>query len=83
MANKTVVQTGTVKIMNALTKSQEKRIIESIAECDRIIDKEGKRNPELRPKVSQCILDHAISHKEKLIRVLAGGMEWHELVGVK
>lgn len=54
-----------------LTKDQERRVIEAIAECDRYIAKEGPRNAELRPADAQQHLDFCISHREKLILMLA------------
>lgn len=53
-----------------MTTEQERKVRQAIAECDRYIAKEGPRDPELRPAWAQKALDHAYSHKAKLLRAL-------------
>lgn len=47
------------------------RIKQAIAECDRYIEREAPRNPELRPAAVQQHLDFCIDHRAKLEAMLA------------
>lgn len=57
----------------AMTKTKEttRKILEAIAECDRFIAKEEPRRADLRPVEVARILEHAKTHKAKLIGMLA------------
>lgn len=52
-------------------EDQRRRVIEAIAECDRYIDREDKRNPILRPVDVQKHLDFCKAHKAKLQGMLS------------
>lgn len=54
-----------------MTTNQIQRIKQALAETQRFIDKEGKRDPKLRPADMQQHLDFCISHKAKLEAMLA------------
>lgn len=54
-----------------LTKDEERRVIEAIADCDRYIAKESPRNPDTRPTEAAQHLEFCIAHKAKLIGMLA------------
>jgi hypothetical protein len=58
-----------------MTNYQAKQVLAGIADCDRIIAKEGSRSADLRPAYMQQVLDHAIAHKAKLIDMLANNQE--------
>jgi hypothetical protein len=57
--------------VNEMTNYQAKQVLAGIADCDRIIAKEGSRAADLRPAYMQQVLDHAIAHKAKLQAMLA------------
>jgi hypothetical protein len=61
--------------VNEMTNYQAKQVLAGIADCDRIIAKEGSRSADLRPAYMQQVLDHAIAHKAKLIGMLASNQE--------
>lgn len=54
-----------------LTKEQERRVIQSIQECDAFIAREDARDANLRPADVQKVLDHYKAHRQKLIDMLA------------
>ena len=58
-----------------MTKEQERRVIEAIADCDKYIAKEGARNPSLQPADTEKLLQWYIGHRTKLTEMLASG-EW-------
>ena len=51
-------------------KERSRRILQAIEECDRFINKESPRDPELRPAETQKILDSYINHRAKLVGML-------------
>jgi hypothetical protein len=53
-----------------MTKDQNRRILEAIADCDKFIAKESSRNPSLRPADIQKTLDFYIQHRSHLIEML-------------
>ena len=53
-----------------MTADQIRRIEQAIAECDRFINKEEKRDATLRPADVQNTLDFYKSHKIKLQNML-------------
>lgn len=55
-----------------MTKDQERRVVEAIADCDRYIAKERARSPSLRPADVQKRLDWHIEHRAKLISMIGG-----------
>jgi hypothetical protein len=52
------------------TQEQKRRIIEAIAECDRYIEREGKRIESLRPESEKKHLNFCLSHRAKLNEML-------------
>lgn len=56
-----------------MTKEHQHRILDAIADCDRFIAKEEPRRADLRPADVQKMLDHAITHRAAMIRMLATG----------
>lgn len=54
-----------------LTEYEKQQVIIGIEQANKFIKKESPRNPDLRPADVQEILDHAIQHKAKLIKMLA------------
>ncbi len=55
----------------ARTPARDRRIVEAISECDRYIAREGSRSSDLRPAEVQQTLDKTITHRAKLIAMLA------------
>lgn len=55
------------------TAEAKRRVIESIAECDRFIAKEQNRSAELRPASVQQRLDFCHKHMAKLQSALSAG----------
>ena len=49
-----------------MTNEQARRVIEAIEECNRFIDKEEPRNPELRPIETQKLLEFYYRHRANL-----------------
>lgn len=56
-----------------LSEEQKRRVIASIQECDRFIDKEEKRDASLRPLEVTKILESTKKHKAKLQAMLVSG----------
>lgn len=56
--------------MNNLTASQKSRVFQAIADCERFIDKEARRDSALRPADMQKHLDYCVAHKAKLIEMV-------------
>lgn len=54
-----------------MTTYERKKIEQALAETQRFIDKEGARNPDLRPADTQKIFDGYVAHKAKLLGILA------------
>lgn len=54
-----------------MTKDQKRRVLESILECDAFIEKEEKRDPNLRPEKTATILEEYKNHRLKLINMIA------------
>ena len=54
-----------------MTQSQERRVIEAIAECDRYIAKESPRPADTRPTWAAKHLAFCEQHRIKLITMLA------------
>lgn len=54
-----------------MTTEQARRVLQSIAECDRFIAKEEPRNPALRPADMVQHLEFCKQHKQRLIAMLA------------
>lgn len=54
-----------------MTTEQARRVLQSIAECDRFIAKEEPRNPALRPADMAQHLEFCKQHKQRLIAMLA------------
>lgn len=50
-----------------------RQIANAIAECDRYIAKEGRRDPALRPAAIQQLLDWYIAKREALQQMQANG----------
>jgi hypothetical protein len=54
-----------------ITTCPTNKITAAIAECDAIIAKESRRAADLRPAYMVKVLDHAISHRAKLVAEIA------------
>lgn len=54
-----------------MTTETRRRILESIAECDRFIAKESPRSADLRPADVAQRLEFSLAHRQKLIDLLA------------
>lgn len=67
--------------MRQQLSNKAKRIISAIAECERFIEKEGSRAADLRPADMQQHLEYCISHRLKLIGMLAA--EAHQRLEVQ
>jgi hypothetical protein len=52
--------------------NRQNRIIQAIDECSRFIDKEEKRDADLRPSDTQKLLEFYCSHRAKLQQMLGG-----------
>ncbi|WP_404995418.1 hypothetical protein [Cupriavidus pauculus] len=46
---------------------RHQRILSALAECDRFIEREERRDPELRPADVQALLDDYKAHRAKLM----------------
>ena len=57
---------------NEMSAYKADKIIEAIIDCNRFIEKEEKRNPDLRPKDMQDHLDYCKAHRVKLVAMLEG-----------
>jgi hypothetical protein len=53
-----------------MTKEQNQRILEAIADCNKFIAKESARNSALRPADVQKTLNFYIQHRNRLIEML-------------
>lgn len=53
-----------------ISEAKKHRVMSAIAECDRYISKESKRDPILRPIDVQNRLEWYIAHREKLVAML-------------
>jgi hypothetical protein len=54
-----------------MSDEQRRRALQSIAECDRFIEREEGRNADLRPAETQQLLEFYKSHRAKLQARLA------------
>ncbi len=54
-----------------MTTGQKTTVLDAIAECTRFIDRESKRAAHLRPAEMVDLLAYYISHRQKLIDMLA------------
>lgn len=54
-----------------MNESTRRKIVQSIQECDRFINKEERRAADLRPASAQKMLDYYKAHKAKLQGMLA------------
>jgi hypothetical protein len=50
--------------------NHKRRITQAIDECSRFIEREEKRNPDLRPADTQSLLEFYYSHRIKLLGML-------------
>ena len=55
---------------NQLSPEYRRRIVQSIEECDRFINKEQPRSEELRPQEMKDLLAFYISHRANLVSML-------------
>jgi hypothetical protein len=57
--------------MKKLTDYEKQQVISALKGTNKFIKKESARNPKLRPPETQELLDDYISHKAKLLQMLA------------